>query len=140
MLYIIISGCFEIGHVPKQWTNSIMNLISEPGMSDNRCPLNNCGNTFISVSCKIYCTIKKKRRLRKWLEESKCLYEKKNGFRRGRSCEEHIFTLYWIINDRKINKNLCLVYMKTGFSNMTDVICYGTNFKGLGYEGNSKTQ
>lgn len=38
--YRIISGCFELGHVPKQWTNGIINPIPKPGMNDNRFPLN----------------------------------------------------------------------------------------------------
>ncbi|CAC5370823.1 unnamed protein product [Mytilus coruscus] len=40
LLYITISGCFELGHVPKQWTNGMINPILKPGMNDNRYPLN----------------------------------------------------------------------------------------------------
>ena len=43
-------------------------------------------------------------RLTKWLETNKVLVDEKNGFRKKRSCSEHIYSLYTIINNRKLSR------------------------------------
>lgn len=100
LLFQIISGCFRLGKVPIQWNTGVINPILKPGTDDDRNPLNYRGITLISVPCKIYCTILNSR-LSKWLENNDMLCDEQNGFRRDRSCEEHIHSLYSILNDRK---------------------------------------
>ena len=117
LLCRIISGCFKLGQAPKEWTSGIINPIPKPGMNDDKCPLNYRGITLISVPCKIYCTVLNNR-LREWLEDNECLCDEQNGFRRGRSCEDHIFSLYSILNERKISRKstfVCFVDMKKAF-------------------------
>ncbi|CAC5382576.1 unnamed protein product [Mytilus coruscus] len=46
LLYQIISGCFELGRVPSQWTSGVINPILKQGSSDNRCPLNYRGGSL----------------------------------------------------------------------------------------------
>ncbi|CAC5399361.1 unnamed protein product [Mytilus coruscus] len=81
LLYIIISGCFDLGIVPSEWNRSIINPILKPNSDDDRNPLNYRGITLISVLCKIYCIILNAR-LTKWLEDNNYLCEEKNGFRK----------------------------------------------------------
>ncbi|CAC5376665.1 unnamed protein product [Mytilus coruscus] len=57
LLYQIISGCFQLGKVPLEWTRGIINPILKPNADDERIPLNYRGITLISVPCKIYCII-----------------------------------------------------------------------------------
>jgi hypothetical protein len=74
-------------------------LIFKKGSDDDRQPLNYRGITLISVPCKIYCNILN-HRLSSWLENNNILCDEQNGFHRVRSCEEHIHSLYTILNDR----------------------------------------
>ncbi|CAC5414589.1 unnamed protein product [Mytilus coruscus] len=103
LLFQIISGCFNIGRVLTQWTSGIINPILKQGTDDERQPLNYRGITLISVRGKIYCNILN-HRLSTWLEKNNVLCDEQNGFRRGRSCEEHIHSLYSVLNDRKISR------------------------------------
>ena len=117
LLFIIISGCFQLGIVPSQWTRGVINPLLKPNSDDDRKPLNYRGITLISVPCKIYCIILN-RRLTEWLEDNECLCEEQNGFRKGRSCEEHIHSLYQTLNDRKISRKqtfACFIDMKKAF-------------------------
>ena len=117
LLFQIISGCFNIGRVPTQWTSGIINPILKQGTDDDRQPLNYRGITLISVPCKIYCNILN-HRLSTWLEKNNVLCDEQNGFRKGRSCEEHIHSLYSVLNDRKISRKstyVCFVDMRKAF-------------------------
>ena len=58
---------------------------------------------MISIPCKIYAAILNIR-LSNWIEENGYLVEEQNGFRRNRSCMEHIYILYSVINKRKLGK------------------------------------
>ena len=117
LLFQIISGCFNLGKVPVQWNSGIINTIFKQGSDDDRQPLNYRGITVISVPCKIYCNILN-HRLSSWLENNNILCDEQNGFRRGRSCEEHIHLLYTVLNDRKISKKssyVCFVDTRKAF-------------------------
>ena len=134
LLHKIINGCFALGQVPTEWTSGIINPILKPGAVDDRCPLNYRGITLISVPCKIYCSVLNNR-LSKWLEENDCLCDEQNGFRSGRGCEEHIFTLYSILNDRKISRKstyVCFVDMKKAFDTVRrDLLWYKLQVMGI---------
>ena len=99
LLWKFYNGCFDLGRVPTEWTRGIINPIYKPGSDDDRNPLNYLGITLISVPCKIYCSVLNAR-LTSWLEAN----DEQNGFRRGRSCEDHIYTLHTMVNDRKISR------------------------------------
>ena len=72
------------------------------GMNDDRCPLYYRGTciTLISVPCKIHCTVLI-HCTREWLEDNEYLCDEHTGFCCVRSCEEQVFSLYSILNDRK---------------------------------------
>ena len=117
LLSTIINGCFNLGKVPTQWNSGVINPILKPGSDDDRQPLNYRGITLMSVPCKLYCYILNQR-LSTWLEHNDILCDEQNGFRSGRICEEHMHSLYSVLNDRKISRKssfVCFVDMRKAF-------------------------
>lgn len=100
MLHLLITKCFDMGIVPQKWRQGIINPIMKPGSTDPRKPLTYRGITLISVPCKVYCDILN-RRLTNWLEDNDKISDAQNGFRKSRGCQEHVYTLYNIVNNRK---------------------------------------
>ena len=125
ILFRIIKYCFDDGRVPNDWTKGIINHIFKGGEPSD--PLNYMPITLLSVPCKIYTNILN-RRLTQWLENNNILYDGQNGFRKGRSCLDHIYTLYTVINNRKLeNKDtfVCFVDAKKAFDTVNrDCLCY----------------
>ena len=115
LLFKIIRYCFEAGKIPNEWTKGIINPIYK---SEDRCnPVNYRPITLLSIPCKVYTDILNKR-LTQWLEENNVLFDGQNGFRKGRSCLDHIYTLHTIISNRKSeNKDtsVCFVDAKKAF-------------------------
>ena len=89
--------------MPTEWTKGIINPIPKSDTQDARNPLSYRGISLLSVPYKIYADILNQR-LTKWLEENKLLVEEQNGYRKKQNCVEHIYTLYTIINSRKLSK------------------------------------
>ena len=114
LLHKIISNCFKNGEVPTEWTKGIINPIPKSNTQDARNPLSYRGISLLPVPYKIYADILNQR-LTKWLEENKLLVEEQNGFRKKRNCAEHLYTLYTIINSRKLSKQstyVCIIDYK----------------------------
>ena len=108
LLCKIISHCFKTGEVPSEWTRGIINPIPKSETKDARNPLSYHGISLLSVPYKIYADILNQR-LTKWLETNKLLVDEQNGFRKNRSCGEHIYSLYTIINNRKLSRQSIFV-------------------------------
>ncbi|CAC5374152.1 unnamed protein product [Mytilus coruscus] len=89
----------ELGIVPDQWTKGIINSNLKSGSDTRNNPLNYRGITLISVPSKIYCYVLNAR-LSAWLDDDNILSDEQNGFREKNCCEEHMYTLHTIINDR----------------------------------------
>ena len=127
LLHKIISYCFKNGEVPTEWTKGIINPIPKSDTQDARNPLSYRGISLLSVPYKIYADILNQR-LTKWLEENKLLVEEQNGFRKKRNCVEHIYTLYTIINSRKLSKQstyVCFIDYKKAFDTVNrDLLWY----------------
>ena len=110
LLYKIISYCFKNGEVPAEWTKGIINPTPKSEAKDVRISL-------LSVPYKIYADILNQR-LTKWLETNKLLVDEQNGFRKNQSCLEHIYSLYTIINNRKLSRKstfLCFIDFHKAF-------------------------
>ena len=136
VLHRIISQAFESGIVPDQWKKAVISPIPKSGMSDNRDPLNYRGISLISVPCKIYCDILNQR-ITRWLEENSLLNEAQNGFRKDRSCMDHLHSLCSIVNNRKaLGKStfVCYVDMKKAFDNVNR-LCMWYKLQKLGVNG-----
>ena len=101
LLFKIISHAFACGKVPNEWSKGIIKPLPKNG--DPRDPLNYCPITIISIPCKIYANILNKRLLQ-WLESNGLLVDEQNGFRKDRSCQDHIYSLYSLIHNRKMHK------------------------------------
>ena len=115
ILFRIIKYCFDDGRVPNDWTKGTINPIFKGGEPSD--PLNYRPFTLLSVPCKIYTDILN-RRLTQWLGNNNILYDGQKGFRKGRSCLDHIYTLYTVIKIRKLeNKDtfVCFVDAKKAF-------------------------
>lgn len=112
---ILISYSFEQCCISSDWAKGIIKPI--PKGDDPRNPLNYRPKTLISIPCKIYANILNSR-LAKWLENNNVLTDVQNGFRKDRSCQDHIYSLYSIINNRKLRKKdtfACFVDMQKAF-------------------------
>ena len=98
-MHSFFNTCLQHGKVPSQWLPSIIQPIPkscggslEPG--DYR------GTSIQSSVMKILCSILNNR-ISDYLECNQLLAEEQNGFRKGRSCQDHVFTLNTILEGRK---------------------------------------
>ena len=104
LLTALTNSCFENGIVPTQWNKGLIKPIPKGSDKDPCVPLNYRGITLISCVSKVYSSILN-HRLRNYCEEENIFAEEQNGFRASRSCEEHIFSLTSVIQNRQ-NNNL----------------------------------
>ncbi len=98
-LHALFQLCFDSGKVPTIWTKSIISPIPKNRTNDPRVPLNYRGISLLSCVYKLY-SATLNTRLIKHLEDNDILHDEQNGFRGGRSCQDHIFTLSSIIKNR----------------------------------------
>ncbi|UYV82484.1 hypothetical protein LAZ67_21002426 [Cordylochernes scorpioides] len=82
------------GSYPLIWSKSIIHPIFKSGDRDN--PSNYRGIALISNLSKLFTSILKSR-LRNWIEGRSIIPENQAGFRKGYSCQDHIFTLLSLI-------------------------------------------
>ena len=126
LLYSIIKYCFSEGHVPREWLTSVIMPIPKP-KTDPLDPLTYRPISLISVPCKIYADILNKR-FSTWLERNDILAEEQNGFRKNRSCIDHLYALTSIVKNRKIRKKdtfVCFIDAKKAFDNVNrDMLWY----------------
>ena len=99
LLLKFFQKCFDSGLVPSIWLKSVITPIPKPGMKDPYTPLNYRGISLISCLSKVYSSILNKR-ISAYCNRSNIIVDEQNGFRPGRSCEEHIFTLTTIIRNQ----------------------------------------
>ncbi len=91
---------FDTGLLPTHWLKAVIKPIPKNKTNDPKIPLNYRGVNLLSCIYKSYsCIINK--RLSSYLERYHLIEDEQNGFREGRSCLEHIYTLYSIIKNRK---------------------------------------
>ncbi len=91
---------FDTGLLPSHWLKAVIKPIPKSRTNDPRIPLNYRGVNLLSCIYKTYsCIINK--RLSSFLERYHLIEDEQNGFRGGRSCLDHIYTLYSIIQNRK---------------------------------------
>ncbi|MCG8113538.1 MAG: reverse transcriptase family protein [Candidatus Thiodiazotropha taylori] len=117
LLYKIINFSFESGTVPSEWNTGIIRPIPKSDSKDPRNPLNYRGICLISIPSKVYADVLNTRFI-EWIEQNNIVVDEQNGFRRNRSCLEHIYTLYSVINKRKQQRKstyVCFVDAKKAF-------------------------
>ena len=100
--------CFENGSVPGEWNKGVIRPIPKSDANDPRDPpLCYIGICLISIPCKVYADILNVR-FSQWIDENNIVVDEQNGFRRNRSCLEHIYALFTVINKQKQQNNLRL--------------------------------
>ena len=87
-LFKTVSYAFANGKVPSEWSKGIIKPL--PTGDDPRNPLNYRPITIISIPCKIYENILNKCLLL-WLEGNGLIADEQNGFRKNRSCQDHVY-------------------------------------------------
>jgi hypothetical protein len=92
--------CFESNIIPSDWRRAIICPILKDNNNDPRTPLNYRGISLLSAIYKLYSSVLNNR-LMDHLEDYYILVDEQNGFRRDRSCADHIFTLSCITQNRK---------------------------------------
>ena len=111
LLFKLFSFCFEKHIVPSLWLKSVVRPIPKSSDKNPYVPLNYRGISLISCIGKIYSSILDNR-LISYLDENNILVDEQNGFRKSRSCEDHIFTLSSIIKDKKMkNKSVFAAFI-----------------------------
>ncbi|XP_060600600.1 uncharacterized protein LOC132754030 [Ruditapes philippinarum] len=92
VLHKLFQPIFDTSVIPSDWRKAIICPILKDKSSDKRLPLNYRGVSLLSCVGKLYSSLINKR-ITFYLENENLLADEQNGFRRGRSCEDHIFTL-----------------------------------------------
>ena len=118
-LHRLFQKCFETGIVPPAWLNSTIQPIYK-GKGDKNDPNNYRGITLQSCIAKAFAKIINNR-LSNYLESNSLLHDEQNGFRKGRCCQDHISSLYFIIENRKLSKQdtyACFVDFRKAFDSV----------------------
>ena len=106
-LHALFSLCFDHEIIPTAWKEGLIHPLPK-GNLDPRVPLQTRGITLISVTCKIFCHILNER-LNIFSELKNMITEEQNGFRKNRSCDEHLFVLQSVIHNRILQKKSTFV-------------------------------
>ena len=104
LLFKLFSFCFEKHVVPSLWLKSLVKPIPKSSDKNPFVPLNYRSISLISCIGKIYSSVLDNRLISFYLDENNILVDEQNGFWKSKSCEDHIFTLSSIINDKKMEK------------------------------------
>jgi len=95
----LFSNCFQQGLVPSTWLKGIIKPVPKGCEKDPLVPLNYRGITLISCVAKIYSSLLNNR-LTQYCNDNDLLADEQNGFRAKRSCEDHIFSLTTVVQNR----------------------------------------
>jgi hypothetical protein len=100
LLYNMFCKFFNVGILPSVWLKALITPIPKGGNKDPFVPLHYRGISLLSCVCKVYSSILN-RRIVNYFEFMNLFSDAQNGFRKGRSCSDHIFTLTSIIRNRQ---------------------------------------
>ena len=98
---------FDSGVIPSVWRQAIVCPILKDPSSDRRDPMNYRGISLLSCINKLYTSLLNTG-LTGYLETNDMLADEQNGFRKQRSCENHVFTLNSLI---KNNSNVFTAFI-----------------------------
>ena len=122
----IFNVCFDSGIVPSAWSEAII--------SDPRIPLNYRGISLLSCISKLNGYILN-HRLSTFLNNKKILVDEQNGFRKERSCIDHIFVLHSVVNNiinQKLKTFSAFLDLKKAFDSVQrDFLLYKLNNNGI---------
>ena len=110
LLTKIFKFVFDTGIIPSVWKLAIIKPIPKNALLDPRIPLNYRGISLQSTVYKLFSSLLNSR-LMTFLEDNRIYADEQNGFRRYRSCLDHIFTLTSIIRYKKHKRNQPSLHM-----------------------------
>jgi hypothetical protein len=96
----LFQTCFSNSVAPSIWRKSIIVPIPKNSLLDPCIPMNYRGISLLSCTYKLYTSILNDR-LVKYNNHNNFIADEQNGFRKDRSCLDHVFTLTSIIRNRK---------------------------------------
>ena len=99
LLIVYFNKCFNLGLVPSLWLKAIIVPVPKSATKDPCVPLNYRGISLLSCVYKLYSGVLNNR-IMNYLEDLDFFVEEQNGFRRGRSCQDHLFCITSIIRNR----------------------------------------
>ena len=99
-LFHLYEVCWKFCVTPSEWRRGIIHPIPKSVSKDLRCPMSYRGISLLSVPYKAFCSILNSC-LTAWLEVESVIHEAQNGFRKERSCLEHIFVISNLVDTRK---------------------------------------
>ena len=111
ILHELFQKYFIYGLRPSAFCKATINPIPKNAANDPRVPLNYRGISLLSCVGKLYSAVLNVR-LTRFLEGNSKVVEEQNGFRSGRSTEEHIFTATTVLKDRLVqNKETFIAFI-----------------------------
>ncbi len=103
ILTLLFNKIFDYQIIPSVWKVGIIKPIPKSSLVDPRMPLQYRGISLISTVYKVFSNVMNTR-IVKVAEENHIFCDEQNGFRKGRSCLDHIFVLTSIIRNRKAQR------------------------------------
>ena len=129
--------CFSTGLIPDIWNKGLIKPIPKGTGMDKRIPLNYRGICLTITISKIYSSILNTRLL-EYLETHEKLIDEQNGFRKLRSCIDHLYVLTSIIRNRKtqgLSTYVCYIDFAKAFDKV-DRDCLFVKLVQAGVTGN----
>lgn len=103
LLHKLFNKMFLSCIIPEQWRKAILKPIPKNSTIDVRIPVQYRGIALLSTVYKLYASVLNNR-LTSFLESENIYAEEQNGFRKKRSCLDHIFSLSTILKNRHMQK------------------------------------
>ena len=137
LLHKLFNICFKTGLSPQEWLKSDLKPLFKGGDKNPRNPLDHRPICIMSCIAKIYSCVLNVR-LQSHLNSNDLLSDTQNGFRAGRSCIDHIFSLVTILRNRKLHGKetfLCFVDFRRAFDSVNHVLLFNVMSSQFGIVG-----
>ena len=99
ILFQIFRHCFNTGLIPSDWGRAIVAPIPKGRDKDPYSPMSYRGISLLSCIGKAFTAFLNNRIIR-YCEMLNLIHDEQNGFRSGRSCVDHLFSLCSIVRNR----------------------------------------
>ncbi len=100
ILTLLFNKIYEYSITPSIWNLAIIKPIPKNSLADPRLPLEYRGISLLSTVYKLFTSVLNNR-IVKTAEQNNLYADEQNGFRKKRSCEDHLFSLMSVIRNRK---------------------------------------
>ena len=99
----LFQSCFDSGILPSVWKQAIISPIPKDAKADSRVPFNYRGISLLSTLSKTYTSLLNNR-IEQFCDDKNLLVDEQNGFRKKRTCIDHIYSLSTVIENRNKQK------------------------------------